>query len=113
MSKHAGTAVRQQTLNYLAGLQYWSVITAYGLAASEGIKLTEQHLEMLEWLRHDFDRYGVSGLPTFPARLDRTFAKQGGYILFHRLFPRDPEQALRIAGLVPQEMTLRASVKMH
>jgi tRNA 2-thiouridine synthesizing protein E len=82
-------------------LQYWSVITAYGLAAAEGLKLTDAHFEVIAFLR---DRYRAHGrlVPAhvLSQELDQAFADRGGLRYLYRLFPRGPvHQAMRIAGL--------------
>ena len=97
----------------LGNLRYWSIITAYGLAAAEGIKLTPPHLEMLDWLRKDYAQNGPSSITNLVLRLEAAFADQGGYLLLMSLFPEGQSQALKIAGLPVQPGTTQHPVSVH
>ena len=94
-------------------LRYWSVITAYGLAAAEDIKLTSLHLVFLEWLRQDYFQHGASSIIRLVFRIETAFADQGGILLLMSLFPKGPIQALKIAGLPIQRNAANYSVSMH
>lgn len=94
-------------------LRYWSVITAYGLAAAEDIKLTSLHLVFLEWLRQDYFQHGASTMIRLVFRIESAFADQGGVLLLMSLFPKGPMQALKIAGLPIQRNAANYSVSMH
>lgn len=103
MSQHSGyrdTAKNQHGLQ-IGQTGYWSVITAYGLAAAEGIKLTAEHLDVINILREDFVNFGQPvSKKQILNRLEIIFAGQGGLEFLYRLFPLDPVmQAMRIAGL--------------
>ena len=47
-----------EQVHFLDNLKYWSLITAYGLAAAEGIRLTTEHIDVLYKIRTDYDRLG-------------------------------------------------------
>lgn len=98
---------------FLSGLKYWSVITAYGLAAAEGIKLTPLHLNVLEWLRQDYERHGSSTIARLVLRIENALADQGGNLLLLSLFPKGHLQALKIAGLPVQPGMPQRTVSMH
>jgi tRNA 2-thiouridine synthesizing protein E len=97
----------------LRNLKYWSIITAYGLAAAEGIKLTPLHLDMLDWLRQDYAQNGPSSITNLVLRLEAAFADQGGNLLLMSLFPEGHTQALKIAGLPVQPGTTQHPVSVH
>ena len=98
---------------FLSNLKYWSIITAYGLAAAENIKLTPMHLDMLEWLRHDYEQNGPSTITQLVFRIETAFADQGGNLLLLSLFPEGHTQALKIAGLPVQPGMSKHTVSMH
>jgi len=90
--------------HYLDNIKYWSIISAYGLAAAEGIRLTEEHIDILLWLREKFDKQGgIDIIPTMQ-QLAVMYGPDGGEEFLHVLFPKQPiEQCMRIAGLpVPE-----------
>ena len=97
----------------LENLRYWSIITAYGLAAAEGIKLSPLHLEILEWLRQDYALNGPSSITNLILRVEITFADQGGNRLLMSLFPEGHSQALKIAGLPVQPGMSQHTVSVH
>jgi len=92
--------------HYLDTLQYWSIISAYGLAAAEGIRLTQEHIDILIWLREQFDQHGhIDAVPVMQ-QLAVMYGPYGGKDFLHNLFPKEPiEQSLRIAGLPVPENT--------
>lgn len=94
-------------------LAYWSIITAHGLAAAEGIKLSTQHFDVLEWLRKDYDTRHPSRYDALIQRLDAVFANLGGLLYIYRLFPQGLSQALKIAGLPVQPCMAAQRDSMH
>ena len=108
-SPHDSTGNEQ----HLASLKYWSIITAYGLAAAEEIKLTSLHLEVLEWLRLDFAQNGPSSITNLVLRVEEAFSDQGGNLFLMSLFPEGHTQALKIAGLPVQPGTSQHTVSVH
>ena len=88
------------TNHYLDTLNYWSIILAYGLAASEGIRLTQEHIDVLIWLREQFDKYGhIDVIPTMQ-QLAVMYGPNGGERFLNELFPKEPiVQSMRMAGL--------------
>lgn len=94
-------------------LRYWSIITAYGLAAAEQLKLTPAHLNMLEWLRQDYFQHGVTPIIRLVLRIENAFSRQGGVFQLLSLFPKGPLQALKIAGLPIQRKAANHVVSMH
>ena len=92
--------------HYLDTLKYWSIIAAYGLAAAEGIRLTQEHIEIVTWLREQFDELGdIDAVPAMQ-QLAVMYGPYGGEAFLHTLFPKDSiEQCMRIAGLPVPEFT--------
>jgi len=90
--------------HHLNTLKYWSIITAYGLAAAEGVRLTQEHIDILLWLRTQFDQQGSIDSIQVMQQLAVMYGPDGGEDYLHILFPKDPVvQSLRIAGLpVPE-----------
>lgn len=82
-------------------VSYWSVITAYGLAAAEGIKLREEHFKVIKLLRAKYQHSRpLDTKKKIFNHLEVSFAAQGGRDFLYKLFPRDPvKQSMRIAGL--------------
>lgn len=86
---------------YLVDLPEWNRRIAEQLAAEEGIELSEEHWEVLHFLRR---RFAIQGQARYARRLTRELeenlsgAKGSRYL--YRLFPGGPvSQGCRIAGL--------------
>jgi tRNA 2-thiouridine synthesizing protein E len=79
----------------------WSEQIAQDLAGEEGITLSKEHWDVINFLRDHYQRCGpcpngraVLGL------LEDNFSQQGGKKHLYHLFPRGPVvQACKIAGL--------------
>ncbi len=86
---------------HMFGLEPWSPLSAQHLAEAEGIELTEEHWEIIVYLR---ERYRHNG-PAKHAReilqeLEEKFCEGKGRRHLYELFPRGPvSQASRLAGL--------------
>lgn len=79
----------------------WSEQIAQDLAAEEGITLSKEHWDVINFLRDHYLRCGPcpSGRAVL-ALLEDTFAQQDGKKHLYHLFPRGPVvQACKIAGL--------------
>ena len=82
-------------------LEEWDRKIGELLAAREGVRVTEMHWEVIDFLRGYYLRNGMarSGRELAHA-LDHAFISQGGKKYLHRLFPDGPvSQGSRIAGL--------------
>lgn len=79
----------------------WSEDRAYQIAEQENIRLTDEHLEVVHWLRSDYLAQGPSRHGReLSDRLDKAFAGRGGRRYLRRLFPEGPvAQGMRIADL--------------
>lgn len=81
--------------------QDWNRRKSYDLASDEGIDLTDQHWDVIQYLRK---QYLLNGLPRFArttARaLNRKYAAQGGSKYLYSLFSGGPvTQGSRLANL--------------
>jgi len=82
-------------------LEDWDEAQAQRTARQEGIELTEEHWEVVRYLREYYLKQG----PAENGRelsdvLDARYAEQGGRSFLRRLFPQGPvAQGMRIAGL--------------
>jgi tRNA 2-thiouridine synthesizing protein E len=87
---------------YLANLSDWSEPLALHIAELEGIEMTDNHWEVVHFVRNFYKEYKTS-----PAirLLVKAMAKElgsdkGNSIYLYKLFPKGPaKQATRIAGL--------------
>jgi len=94
--------------HYLDTLKYWSIISAYGLAAAEGIRLTQEHIDIVIWLREQFDERGDVDIISAMQQLAVMYGPFGGEEFLHSLFPKETiEQSMRIAGLPVPEASAR------
>ena len=85
----------------LLALEDWDEGRARAQAAAEGIELSSEHWEVVEYLRLRYRDLGPAANAREVTRaLARQFAARGGRRYLFRLFPRGPvAQASRIAGL--------------
>lgn len=92
----AGVQVDVNDEGFLTNPKQWTKDIAKEIAKEEGIdELTEQHWQVIEFMRNDFDEKGI--IPTI-----RRINKVGGVPTkdLYTLFPKGPaKKAARIAGL--------------
>lgn len=79
----------------------WSVEWATRQAASEGVKLSINHITVLSFLRTFYVRHGwPKNTHELTRVLDKKFAELGGNKFLHELFPDGPiAQGSRLAGV--------------
>jgi len=93
-------ALKHDDIHYLDDLKYWSLITAYGLAAAEGINLTREHIKVLYLLRADYDKFGHLDAEWLIEKLEADLGIEDCYSYLQQLFSSNPvEKCFRIAGL--------------
>ena len=86
---------------YLGELGEWSEDKARQLASEEGIELTDDHFEVLRYLRKYYDKNGQ----TYNARtmlnvMEYEFGKWEGKKRLYQLFPHGPvTQGSKLAGI--------------
>jgi len=81
--------------------QNWSRSKSIDLANSEGIKLTDQHWDVIVYLRKRYLKHGLPRFARTTARaLNKQFAAQGGNRYLYSLFAGGPvTQGSRLANL--------------
>ena len=80
-------------------LQQWDEEQGRRSAEQHGIKLTDEHWEVVHSLRDHYLRHGPPGREVGDM-LESRFADQGGRKYLRRLFPEGPvRQGMQIAGL--------------
>ncbi len=85
-------------------LEEWSHEAAARVAEAEGLRLTDAHFQVLDFLREHAIHHGGLGQEAHRVLrvLEDRFAAQGGGRWLYTLFPGGPvRQGMRIAGLPP------------
>jgi TusE/DsrC/DsvC family sulfur relay protein len=97
MIEHGGDAPEVD----LSELGDWSEQIAQELAGEEGINLSKEHWDVINFLRDYYQRCGpCPNGRTVLGLLEDNFAQQGGKKYLYHLFPKGPVvQACKIAGL--------------
>ena len=97
-------SVRQTELSN----QGWNRQRSADLATSEGFELTDQHWDVISYLREQYLEHGLPRFARTTARaLNKQFAAQGGNKYLYNLFPGGPvTQGSRLANLrIPANAT--------
>lgn len=86
---------------YLIDLDTWSEDMARGQALSEGIELTDSHMDVICYLRDHFAECGPeSNARSLLKAMEESYMEQGGRKFLYKLFPHGPvTQGCRLAGL--------------
>ncbi|MBO1520229.1 TusE/DsrC/DsvC family sulfur relay protein [Oceanisphaera pacifica] len=102
MFEFEGRAIATDTQGYLKNHQDWQPEMVEILAEQEGIALSEEHWEVVQFVRDFYLKYNTS--PAMRA-LVKAMAKElgnekGNSRYLYRLFPKGPaKQATKLAGL--------------
>lgn len=108
MTQFINNAQDSETSSQYAGIrlaelidQGWSRNRSVDLANSEGINLTDEHWEVIIYLRKQYVAHGLPRFARTTARaLNKQFAAQGGSKYLYRLFAGGPvTQGSRLANL--------------
>jgi len=97
-----GQTVETDSEGYLSDLGLWSEELATAIAEKEGLELTDDHWEVINFLREGYESTG--SVPNM-RQLTKSFAKvhgkdKGNSKYLYGLFPYGPaKQACRIGGL--------------
>lgn len=95
----------------------WSEAQAQSIAEAMGIKLTDEHWEVIRFLRIYYENVGNDMPPAreFSQALDERFKDKGGLRYLYGLFPDGPvNQGGRVAGIgIPKDATNRSFGSVH
>lgn len=99
-----GRDVRTDSEGYIVNLDDWSEDFARAQAAAEGLELTDEHWEVVGFLRDWFAEHGVQCEVRKMVRHFRQVwgPERGSSTYLHRIFPRGgpQKQGNRLAGLL-------------
>jgi len=97
-----GQTIEHDEEGYLTDLSQWSEGMADLLAKDEGIDMTDEHWEVVNFLREYYDEYQIApAIRVLVKALKKTMGKEKGSNKYlYTLFPYGPaKQACKIAGL--------------
>jgi len=99
-----GKQILTDSEGYILNLDEWSVDFVHALAKQEGLELTEEHWEVIRFLR---DFFHARGVQANVREMIKHFRKQwgpekGSNVYLHEIFPRGgpQKQGNRLAGLL-------------
>jgi tRNA 2-thiouridine synthesizing protein E len=99
-----GAPIKVDTEGYLIHLNDWSEEFACALAKEEGLELTEEHWQVIRFLRDYYHRHGVQAqVRTMIQHFRQHWApEKGNNRYLHDIFPRGgpQKQGNRLAGLL-------------
>jgi tRNA 2-thiouridine synthesizing protein E len=86
---------------YLNDLRAWSEGMARQAAKEQGLELTDEHMDVICYLRDHFAECGPeANARTLLRNLEETYIELGGRKYLYKLFPRGPvTQGCHLAGL--------------
>lgn len=86
---------------FLVELSDWNEDIARELAAEENINLTDEHLDILKYLRKYYDKHGQGyNARTLLNVMEFEFGKWEGKKRLYKLFPKGPvSQGCKLAGI--------------
>jgi dissimilatory sulfite reductase related protein len=87
---------------YLERLEDWEESVAEEMARSDGLELTENHWEVIRFLREYYDEYRIApAVRILTKAMARKLGREKGNTRYlYQLFPQGPaKQACRYAGL--------------
>lgn len=87
---------------YLLDSELWNESLAPVIASGEGIELTDDHWEVIRYVRRFYDEFKTSPSirPLVKYLAKELGADKGNSLYLHKLFPKGPaKQATKIAGL--------------
>ena len=87
---------------YLVDWQQWNENIATHMAKEEGIELTEEHWEIIKFLRDYFQKYQIAPMiKILTKEIGKTMGKEKGNTKYlYQLYPAGPaKQACKYAGL--------------
>lgn len=101
---------------FLSELGDWSELKARKMAKEEGLTLTEEHVEILHYLRKYYDKHGQGyNARTLLGVMEFEFGKWEGKRRLYQLFPHGPvSQGCKFAGIpLPPECNDKSFGSVH
>ncbi len=98
----AGQTVETDEEGYLTNLSDWSEEIAEAIAKTEDIDMSENHWEVVNFLREYYDEFQIApAVRVLTKAIGKKFGKEKGNSKYlYELFPYGPaKQACKIAGL--------------
>lgn len=98
----AGKSIEVDEEGYLVNLSDWSEEVANHIAKQEGIEMTENHWEVVNFLRKYYEEYQIApAVRVLTKAIGKTLGPDKGNSQYlYELFPYGPaKQACKIAGL--------------
>ena len=79
----------------------WNIDKANALAGAEGLTLTDEHIDVIQYLRQTYDKHGpIRHARSLTQALEAKYADKGGLKYLYRLFPNGPvTQGCKLAGI--------------
>ncbi|ABI57004.1 TusE/DsrC/DsvC family sulfur relay protein [Alkalilimnicola ehrlichii MLHE-1] len=97
-----GTTIETDEEGYLTNLEEWSPELAELMAQEDDLELTENHWEVINFLREYYEEYQIApAIRVLTKQIGKRFGKEKGNSKYlYELFPYGPaKQACRYAGL--------------
>ncbi len=97
-----GKTIETDEEDYLVNLSDWTKEIAEVLAKQDDLELTEQHWEIINYLRDYYEEYQIApAVRVLTKAIGKKFGKEKGNSKYlYQLFPYGPgKQACRFAGL--------------
>lgn len=89
----------------------WNIDKAHALARAEGITLSDEHVDVIQYLRGTYEKHGpIKHARSLTQALDTKYADKGGLKYLYRLFPNGPvTQGCKLAGIPEPSDSVNAS----
>jgi tRNA 2-thiouridine synthesizing protein E len=97
-----GQTIETDEEGYITDISQWSKELAEAIAKEEGIDMTDEHWEVVNFLREYYDEYQIApAIRVLVKALKKTMGpEKGNNKYLYELFPYGPaKQACKIAGL--------------
>ena len=97
-----GESIEHDEEGYLTNINEWSKELAVLLAKDEGIELTDEHWEVIDFLREYYEEYQIApAIRVLVKAMKKKYGKEKGSNKYlYELFPYGPaKQACKIGGL--------------
>lgn len=97
-----GESIEHDEEGYLTNINEWSRELAELLAKDEGIELTDEHWEVIDFLREYYEEYQIApAIRVLVKAMKKKYGKEKGSNKYlYELFPYGPaKQACKVGGL--------------